>query len=292
MNDATTTIHSSSYPKYASFLADVAASASSWRRISISECFEIYDNLAESLTAHRHAVMVVHTHGETHTAGWIESEIVTWTGLAEAGINSLWTVASFPRTDYFLSQRRIQQERLSADMFQLWESFRRMGYVLRLDQTTGLITPDNSTFSMPPLVADYCLAEPFVVPCELNVQNLMLLIVCAFCLLKAVICLVTMIWYRHQDPLITVGDAIESFIAAPDSTTDDMCWLSRRPGGFREQWLTRRAWPRGPRQWKKLRHRLGSALSWKIWTFSYFCILFMLGMAVQVIWVNRHSRPW
>jgi hypothetical protein len=132
--------------------------------------------------------------------------------------------SSFPRTDHFLSQRRLQQERLCPDRFKLWESFRRIGHVLRLNQTTSLITAHYDAFAFPPLEAEYCLAEPFIVPCELYVQNLMLLIVCAFCLLKAVICLVTMIRYRHQDPLITVGDAIESFIATPDPATHDMCW--------------------------------------------------------------------
>jgi len=131
------------------------------------------------------------------------------------------------------------------------------------------------------LQAEYCLVEPWVAPCELDVQNTTLLIVSIFCLVKAVVCLISIMLLRHEDPLITPGDAIESFISSPDPHTDKMCWATRRPER-RERWWKfwrRRSWGRGPRRWKARKRRLGTAVPWYIWAFTYMITVGMLGYA-------------
>jgi hypothetical protein len=53
-------------------------------------------------------------------------------------------------------------------------------------------------------------------------------------------------WMSKDFPLVTLGDAIASFLEDPDLTTKDMCLLSKEE--------IEKAWskPRTPRKWKPI----------------------------------------
>lgn len=76
------------------------------------------------------------------------------------------------------------------------------------------------------LKADYCLAEHFDQRCSVN-ANLPIIIV-VICCNAVKLAIMLMVAFRLRGrPLITMGDAIGSFLDRPDATTLDMCLLSK-----------------------------------------------------------------
>lgn len=73
----------------------------------------------------------------------------------------------------------------------------------------------------------YCLSEPFQDHCKLEV-SIGILVVVAVCNLAKVLCMLAAFRVIRRSPLITVGDAIASFLTNVDQTTAQRCLLSRR----------------------------------------------------------------
>ncbi|CAH0056929.1 unnamed protein product [Clonostachys solani] len=75
----------------------------------------------------------------------------------------------------------------------------------------------------------YCLSEKLPNECQINVAISLLYVVIGFNIVKLVLIL-TMAssnWINHK-PLVTLGDAVASFIAVPDPRTEGMCLLSTK----------------------------------------------------------------
>lgn len=279
-----------------SFFNDVVPLASGWKNLTIAECLSIYDDPDKPLTTNRHVIMIVRNSWEGSTAGWNSTAglyEMDWPISPLANVtNSLWATIRFERTDVSAAELQRMKHDYSSKDFGRIDRSKWITKRLRLNSTDNLITPNPKYFapSEGPLKAMYCLSEPFTVPCELRVRNLTLLIE-AFCLVKAIACLVALVLLRHHDPLITPGDTIESFIIDPDPTTENMCWASRGPERVEKWWWfwRRRSWVRGPRQWKAMKRRLGTAVPWYHWVFAYAWILFMLGNSTRttVRWVLK-----
>jgi hypothetical protein len=72
-----------------------------------------------------------------------------------------------------------------------------------------------------------------------------------------------------EDPLITMGDAVSSFLASPDNTTRDMCLVNRKEivkasrSGEMEKL-------RAPKYWRPVQQRWFNAVSKRRW---WTCIL-------------------
>lgn len=77
------------------------------------------------------------------------------------------------------------------------------------------------------LPVQYCLAEPFPDHCKLEV-SIGILVVVAVCNLAKVLCTLAAFRLVRPSPLITVGDAIASFLTNADQTTTQNCLLSKR----------------------------------------------------------------
>ncbi|KAL0255108.1 hypothetical protein SLS55_009637 [Diplodia seriata] len=85
---------------------------------------------------------------------------------------------------------------------------------------------NSSTWSVYGFEVDYCLSEKLPGQCSLNVTVSLLLVVIVFNLIKLVAIISTISMIR-DNPLITIGDAVASFIQEEDVTTRGMCLLSR-----------------------------------------------------------------
>ena len=68
----------------------------------------------------------------------------------------------------------------------------------------------------------YCRAEKTLEHCTLNF-NIHLAYVVVICNFVKVVCMSLTLGRHHQPALITVGDAIESFLNRPDNTTSGLC---------------------------------------------------------------------
>lgn len=82
---------------------------------------------------------------------------------------------------------------------------------------------------------EYCLSEPIPerCACTANVPIIAVVLVCNFIKLVAMYIVATRL---HDSPLITIGDAIESFLDSPEPSTEGICLLSRDQ-------VRRKVWP-------------------------------------------------
>ena len=79
----------------------------------------------------------------------------------------------------------------------------------------------------------YCLSTKFEDRCELQVSVIIMAIIIT-CNFVKLVCMTTMAWRRNDQPLVTLGDAIESFLNETDPTTYGLC-LSERTRFLRTQ---------------------------------------------------------
>ena len=118
--------------------------------------------------------------------------------------------------------------------------------------------------------AQYCMSEPVPGTCGFNVNLIIMLIVIIANIGK----LVGMAWVTYgdlQDPLITVGDAVSSFLTRPEKSTEGICTATRRDVveseeramKERDRWVI----APGPREWIFAKNRLfGAASKARWWT--------------------------
>ena len=72
----------------------------------------------------------------------------------------------------------------------------------------------------------YCLSERVKECCKLQF-SLVIMIVVIICNLIKTICMGTIAWKQDPEPLVTLGDAISSFLDRPDVTTEGNCIIGR-----------------------------------------------------------------
>lgn len=88
----------------------------------------------------------------------------------------------------------------------------------------------------------YCLTRPREAQCKLELSLAIILIVVVCNLVKA-FCIGFVAWEKNTNPLVTVGDAIASFLRHPDPSTEGNCIV-----GKAELWH-KQEWPRRPSKW-------------------------------------------
>lgn len=81
----------------------------------------------------------------------------------------------------------------------------------------------------------YCVSETVHEDCQLNLNYQLAILVIIANLVKA-ICMLSIVW-RHKGPvLITIGDAIQSFLDKPDALTKNICIYSTDKIGLLFEW--------------------------------------------------------
>ena len=73
---------------------------------------------------------------------------------------------------------------------------------------------------------EYCLSQVAEEKCSLSLNPPLVIVVIIFNLAKAVLLLIT-VWTVKENPLITIGDSIASFLRSEDKTTKDLCLMGR-----------------------------------------------------------------
>jgi hypothetical protein len=84
----------------------------------------------------------------------------------------------------------------------------------------------NGTCNINSAPVQYCLAEPFTPHCSVRI-NTTILVVVAICNLVKIASLLTTVFVARFEPIVTLGDAISSFMERPDSFTIAAGALSR-----------------------------------------------------------------
>lgn len=110
---------------------------------------------------------------------------------------------------------------------------------------------------------NYCLAEKGRQLCKLQYSFPLIMLIIGFNLVKT--CILCYMWLGIRDaPLLTIGDAIASFLHRPDPATQGACLLTRR----RAPALLQKRSLHQPEKYTGKRRRWGAAASVRRWMFS------------------------
>jgi hypothetical protein len=259
----------------------------SWESIDLQECMKRYNDKRKIVDSYRHVIMLVRHLDGSPVAGWTRKQILrNTTGFDDTGsMNVLWNYQTFmrvtPTSEKFwtlgspfehLDFRNIA----GTDEDRSNNHWPENG----LNSSSGELTPypfkDYHTDQE--FKVHHCLSERVQSRCELTIQNELLLIVCIMCSFKSLLCVSVLLilgCQNHEDRLITLGDAIATFITKPEDGTSGMCTLDTHDMKLRprselcavyENIGLASPWPR------KRRHGVGKCIPWVIWILSYLLL--------------------
>ncbi|KAF5005905.1 hypothetical protein FDECE_7663 [Fusarium decemcellulare] len=127
-----------------------------------------------------------------------------------------------------------------------------------IDPTNWTVSFELDLFSVvddKKVMVDYCLSKPAAEHCKVIVSMPLLGVVIGCNVFKLVGLALTWL-YLERRPLLTLGDAIASFLDYPDAATKGRYLLSKVSGH-------KVSWEPGPRAWFPKKHRWATAVSWK-----------------------------
>ena len=107
------------------------------------------------------------------------------------------------------------------------------------------------------------------------------MIVVIFCNLVKACCMIVVLVRARESTLVTLGDAIDSFLRIPDTATIGMCFADRSL--INREWRHRRT--TGPRQWKqKGVQRWWTSVSKVRWiAYNFFCSINIILLALLLV---------
>lgn len=127
----------------------------------------------------------------------------------------------------------------------------------------------------------YCLAEPYVKNCKAGISNVILLVVNACVFAKFLLC-IFVVFALGDDPLVTPGDAMASFISIPDPTTVGRCAATLSDIRIGSS-------GRKPCHWQNRPTRLARTASLPTWARNYVffvLLLCILGFMMNAAFLN------
>jgi hypothetical protein len=114
-----------------------------------------------------------------------------------------------------------------------------------------------------------CLSERVPGTCGLNI-NLIIILVVVVCNAGKLAGMLYVAFGALEDPLVTMGDAVSSFMASPDNTTKGMCLVNRREIVGASYYFGGIERLRAPKYWRPMSQRWFNAASKARW---WTCIL-------------------
>ncbi len=131
-------------------------------------------------------------------------------------------------------------------------------------------------WSVSGLAVQYCLAEPVTETCTLTFSLDIAIVVMVFNVVK-ILCMCYVAFLIRDRPLITVGDAVESFLKVVDETSKGMCLLTQKNVVFawdQSSWEVnggqRRDLNQDPVEFRMTRHKWSNAPSSGRWAIVSF----------------------
>ena len=111
--------------------------------------------------------------------------------------------------------------------YDIWDSadygyFGKLSFFLECSEVPVSCQQSFGTLLDPQNWLQYCLSVPAKEHCRLQF-SLTIMIVVIVCNLMKTICMSTIVWKQDPEPLVTLGDAIASFMDRPDVTTKGNC---------------------------------------------------------------------
>ncbi|KAI0096094.1 hypothetical protein GGR51DRAFT_568865 [Nemania sp. FL0031] len=245
-----------------------AKNASSWERVDSKECWEKYVNCGD-LTKYLDVVIVV-----DKPLGWIRNDM--WQLSTNQSLFwDRYIPADEPNHLFFHGSCSLEDERGTAPSSLGWwnVSDTLVEEPSEYNQRPPGLQPNAFLLSM-----DYCLAETAQRICHISLSPTLLLAVTATVVTKSFIAVVITVTLskQNQPPLVTLGDAVASFIEKPDPTTMGFCTFDqndmKKALGSNTMVLP------GPRCWHARHKRRLAVIPWSTWLSSY--LLFIVGISL------------
>ncbi|KAK2774389.1 hypothetical protein CKAH01_03622 [Colletotrichum kahawae] len=243
----------------------IAAHAAGWERLSGRQCLQEYGYWV-NVDKRRHVVAVISTDdGDTHWSGNISS--VWYAGICGFEANK----QHLPCGGLTLGLNMT-----SDSVNGTYKGVSESEIDGMVDQHDNWIIPwhakdnlDSTPALRKNLTVKYCLSEPFPSHCKARISNILLLAVCLLALAMSALCAAAMRIVWGRDRLVSIGDAVDSFIRRPDMTTRDMCTLGWRDFSSTTVERLRKpkmeGWIHSPRQYVRRRGRWGDSLHISDW---------------------------
>lgn len=200
--------------KYALNVSQAAAIGSEWEKLEPADCGGLFDiSTCTGLTNFRNLVIVL------KGSGWKRSE--TWN--LSANNDEMWQPI-LPRDEFntlWYSAQCAMSGTLTRDGFascltncekffkwEKWEEDESRVSISVQDWYRSQPVPDYHGFEL-----DHCRAEPRNTTCSVALAKPLLLIVLISIFMKILTCVVGMLVLDDEEPLVTLGDAVASFIS-------------------------------------------------------------------------------
>ncbi|KAI6352151.1 hypothetical protein MCOR25_009535 [Pyricularia grisea] len=302
-------------PKYVS---ETARDGASWDRLDLETCMAEY-RTSQLRTEYGNLVIIVNT-GIPESKGWRRTDVygfnqssnlsAQWDArVPPSKINSLWSWNECLIWERWHEDRRVTAQScgrilgLGTDAPD-WNNLPKDVKIISFqdDGLNGTTQSRETAMGYVPrlrtLQISHCLAEP-IESCQVRLSNILLLVV-IICVLLKVVTSAVLVRKLESTPLVTPGDAIESFISTPDRVTRGLGTLSfddvqaldyseRQQHEKLEQVVT---FARPARRWQAGPTRLGSVVSKALWVQIYYPAFFALtGVFAAVIIANLNSPP-
>ncbi|KAI5923903.1 hypothetical protein F4810DRAFT_153074 [Camillea tinctor] len=287
-------------------ISATAANAANWDRLDVNECLAQYVDCS-GLKKYRDVVLVTN-----NTGGWVrdtiwhlmDNETAFWDRYVPGdSANSLFFDSQCTMAAESQNGQRTSCFNACYEAFGTYRDidYYNVGWNYPFFGKNGVLTwvnrslveedgmpPDNSfymtTSGLQPgtynISVSYCLAQPMENICHIALSPVLLASVTACVIVKTLTAVVVtaVLGRRNQDPLVTLGDAIASFIERPDRVTAGLCTMGQAE--IRRAMRSRRAFlVPGPRPWTAAKHRRASAVPVLVWITSY--LLFFVGIGIS-----------
>lgn len=143
------------------------------------------------------------------------------------------------------------------------------------DQFSSKYEPDRPDYLSDDLAilnVRYCLARTQEPVCKVGLMNALLVVTTVCLIVKTGLCILVLSKIS-DNPLVTVGDAIDSFIIRTDPATLASCTMS----GWNTSLVP------GPRQWNKKQRCMASAVPIWAWVRTYLLLAVILGIVTALM---------
>ena len=246
--------------RFSGVLEGYNASPNSYEDLTPSECTKIYNN--DFMSSHRNLFLITKDSSNTTHNNTLLDMIGFW-GIGGVSPSS-WMCA------YSLAgEGRVYREAPApCDSSELTSNV-TSGSPWRVKLTTGEEVEISG-----------CKSERILEKCKVHlVKNIMIVVIC--CNFVKVCCMVMVIARSREPTLVTLGDAMDSFLRAPDPTTMGICFADRPY--IKREW-SRGGWRAEPRQWKQKEvQRWWTSVSKTRWiTCIFFCSIIVIAAGVSL----------
>ena len=195
--------------------------ASTWQRLDNVACIEAY---AKPFLTSRTDVLAITSTLNVTTPMQVVSESVAFSSIGHA---PGWMCSGY-------EQANCKLEDLKRDPAN-WTIYD----ILTKETPIGSTTSGSyDAYKKKAYPIEYCLSHQVNQRCTLQ-MSLVIMVFVIICNAVKVLCMVAMLRYQTSVPLVTIGDAIQSFLVDEDKTTMSMCLASKKtiPG-----WPENRKW--------------------------------------------------